>query len=122
MSWLPPTLRPDGISKYSITATPQPFSGDDGGNVVSGVRKRREGGSGSGRSNSSCIEVMCKTHVMEVPSNQRTANLTGLIPALRYSVTISAFSHGSRLQSRPSKPVTFTTLMHGKLEGKKYTS
>ncbi len=117
VSWLPPSTdrgNLSAISKYVITALPQAFN-SDGGLQISSETGLLQNGRGSG-SNSSCVEVECETHVVEVPGNETTSNLTGLVPALQYTLAISAFSNGSRLQSAPSESTTFTTLLHGRWE------
>ena len=113
-SWFPPNDRggTGAISMYVVTAQPQATSnGRD--IVVSNQRSLGDRSEGVGRSNSLCVEVPCETYVVSVAGNDLMANLTGLVPALTYTLVVSAFSNGSRLQSVPSEPVTFMTLQHG---------
>lgn len=65
------------------------------------------------QSNSSCVEFECEPRYEEVPGNQLTLNLTGLVPAISYYLVVFAFSNGSSLQSDPSQQITFNTQAHG---------
>ena len=116
ISWFPPTDKGDvgAVSRYAITASPR-ASGGESNPVISreiGLQGKT-GSGGGGRSNSSCVEVECETHTLEVLGTETTANLTDLVPALQYDLVITAFSNGSRLRSEPSERTTFTTLPHG---------
>ena len=66
--------------------------------------------------NTACIEHVCEVTHMSVNVRigaQQAANVTGLIPAVNYSLVVFAFSNGSNLQSGPSLPIYFVTDEHG---------
>lgn len=66
-----------------------------------------------GLQNSACIEIVCESVQREAPSSAVMWNLTGLVPAVEYTVVLFAFSNGSILKSSPSQAVSFTTQNHG---------
>ena len=112
ISWFPPSFSGGlgSLSKYAVLATPQPSNqstavADTGSPDLSEAHVVR--------TNSTCVEFRCEPRYEEVPADQLTLNLTGLVPALSYSFVVFAFSNGSSLQSDSSEQVAFSTKNHG---------
>ena len=84
ISWFPPSFSGGlgSLSKYAVLATPQPSNqstavADTGSPDLSEAHVVR--------TNSTCVEFRCEPRYEEVPADQLTLNLTGLVPALSYS-------------------------------------
>jgi hypothetical protein len=96
------------ISSYGVTAVPHPFNGSEATMNMSVEEALK-----LSLVNSSCVESKCETRYEEVPGNETVANLTELVQGVEYSLTLTAFSNGSNLESKPSRVTSFTTLAHG---------
>lgn len=105
MTWTPP-VREGGapISGYIVSGSPQATTYDSTINNANSMPLN----------NSACIEFNCSSARMVVNASGH-ANVTGLVPAVKYTMVVSALAHGFSLQSQPSSPeVVFMTLTHGK--------
>ena len=110
--WSPPVNKGTlgTISSYSVTAEPRPFNGSK-----MPLNRSEDRSSRLSLLNSSCIESECETRSEHIPGSEVSVNLTSLIQGLEYSLTLTAFSHGSSLQSAPSDVISFNTLAHGEI-------
>ena len=63
--------------------------------------------------NSACVEVKCEDAVSVTGSDRLSVNITGLIPFVIYSATVSALANGTNLESEQSHSEHFLTLKDG---------
>ena len=114
VSWTPPTNKGSigSISKYAVSGLPKPTNYGNA-TEMNAMRGRFE--DERHQRNTACVEFECETRYEEVLSNMTVLNLTGLVPAINYTLVIFAFSNGSNLQSGPSQQLHFITKVHGRL-------
>lgn len=114
ITWSPPSDKGSigVITNYTVMAVPHPFRGSETSSNGSGEESWR-----LSLVNSSCIEAECETRHKEVPGSETAVNLTDLVQGVQYSLTLTAFSNGSNLQSVPNDLINFTTLAYGELAG-----
>ena len=63
--------------------------------------------------NSTCVEVTCETITVDVEARFTEVNISGLVPAHVYDLTVQSLSNGTNLISRPSDAITVITQQHG---------
>lgn len=108
LSWMPPVEKEERvqISGYILSGPPQP--------TTYGANADNSDATAVQLNNSACIEIKCRSVHWVVFGNERRSNVTGLVPAVNYTLVISTLSHGDRLRSQPSSPGSlFMTKTHG---------
>ena len=116
ISWIPPATSGsiDFISNYAISSVPQPTNYSTDSDTLREAEIEIPMRNFTYLKNSACVEIQCEELYKIVSAATTSVNLTELVPAINYSVSVFVFSNGSNLQSRASQQVQFTTETNGK--------